>query len=387
MPEKQEKRKILYISGSRADYGLMKKTLETIKNNPRLELAIVATGMHLMPEFGETIQEIRKDGFSPITAQAFYQQDNKPSMVLFLAEFIKEFTKIAIKEVPDFILLLGDRPEMLGGAITGSYLSIPVCHIHGGDKTLTVDEFARHAITKLAHLHFPATRLSAQRIAKMGEEKWRIFIVGAPGLDRISKQKLLNKKEFCQKFGLPSEKPFALVIQHPVSEQARIAGWQMKETLQAITEMDLPAIVIYPNADAGGRKIIKIIEQYCQKNKLIKCFKNLVRIDYLSAMKNAGVIAGNSSSGIIESGFFHLPAINIGERQKDRERGANIIDASHQKENIKKALRKALFDEKFRQKIKSFANPYQTEQTSQKIAKILAQIKITPELLAKQITY
>lgn len=381
------KKKILYISGGRMDYGLMKETLLTIQKNSYLELKIVATGLHLMPKFGKTIQQILKDGFLPIVARATFQQDNKPSMALFLAQCVKELTKIVAKEKPDFILLLGDRAEMLAGAIVGAYLSIPVCHIHGGDVSSTVDESARHSITKLAHLHFPATQKSAQRILKMGEEKWRIFLTGSPAIDAILKEKLLSKKEFCQKMDLDEKREFCLVIQHPVTLEAEKAGWQMEQTLGAVAELSMQTIVIYPNSDAGANQIIAVIEKYAKKYPLIKPFKNLERTLFLSALKNADVMLGNSSSGIIDSPSFHLPAINIGARERDREQSANVINVEHNKIQIKQTIIKAQNDKNFREKVKSCQSPYGNGKTGEKIAKILSEIKINKKLLDKKLTY
>ena len=201
-------RKILYISGTRADYGLMRSVLRSIHNHPDLSLDIVVTGMHLMDEFGNTIDEIKKDGFSYHIVDVQYEDDTKESMAIFIGKFIQELVPVMHSLHPDIILVLGDRGEMLAGAIVGVYMSIPVAHIHGGEVTSTVDDYTRNAITKLAHIHFPATDESAKRIHRMGEDTFRIFVVGAPGLDQILHERLLSHDELEQKYEIDFSKPF-----------------------------------------------------------------------------------------------------------------------------------------------------------------------------------
>ncbi len=381
-----KKRKILYISGTRADYGLIRETLLAIKKNLRLELKIAVTGMHLMPEFGKTVNEVKKDGFEVDMMNVIYQEDSKESMAVFLGKLI-QLLSVKIKEIkPDIILLLGDRAETLTGAIVGSYLSVPVAHIHGGDVSSTIDDTARHAITKLAHIHFPATKKSAERILKMGEEKMRVHVVGAPGLDEIVNKKLIPKEEVALKYGLDLLKPILLTVQHPVTAEINQSGIQMEETMKALKGLGYQVIVIYPNSDAGGRKMIKVIERY-RKIPFIKIYKNIPRTDYLSLLGIVSVMVGNSSSGIIEAPFFDLPFVNIGTRQRGRERAGNVIDVVYNKEEIKKAVRKGLYDKNFIKKMKKMKNPYGDGKTSYKITNTLINIKIDEKLLDKKLSY
>jgi len=381
-----KKRKILYISGTRADYGLMRQVLFSIRKHPKLKIEIVVTGMHLMSEFGKTINEIKRDNFKIHKIEAIYKCDDKKSMANFIGEFILKLTKRIKNIKPDIILVLGDRAEMLAAAIVGTYLTIPVAHIHGGEVTSTVDEIVRQAITKLAHTHIPATKKAAERIIKMGEDGWRVFTVGAPGLDSIFNEKLFPKKEIAKKYNLNLSEPILLIIQHPVSEEIENAGKQMKETMEAIKELNYQSIVIYPNADAGGRKMIKVIEKY-RKYLFIQIYKNISHKDYLSLMRIATAMVGNSSSGIIEAPSFHLPVINIGSRQEGRERARNIIDVGYNKKEIKEAILRAMNDKKFQAKMKRCKNPYGDGRTSIRIVKILNRIKINKRLLYKKITY
>jgi UDP-hydrolysing UDP-N-acetyl-D-glucosamine 2-epimerase len=365
------KRKILYITGTRADYGLMKSVLKGIEKHPKLELEIVATGMQMMEEFGMTINEIKKDGFKIHEIDATYENDNKESMANFIGKFIQLLSK-KVKEIkPDIILLLGDRGEMLAGAIVGAYLTIPVAHLHGGEITSTVDEFSRHAITKLAHIHFSATENSAERIIKMGEDPSNVFVVGAPGLDSILNENMIEPTELSEIYNQNLSKPILLVVQHPVTTEVEDAPDQILETLEAISELKHQTVLIYPNADAGGRRMIEVIKGY-EKYPFIKAFKSIPHREYLSLMRIASVMIGNSSSGIIEAPSFGLPVVNIGSRQEGRQRAENVIDLDYDKEKIKAAIKKALYDKDFKEKVKNCKNHYGDGKAGVRIADILS---------------
>lgn len=379
-------KKILYISGTRADYGLMKNTLFSIGNHKNLKLDIAVCGMHLMNEFGRTIDGIKKDGFNIWKIPVIYEKDDRQAMAEFTGKFIQLLSSAIKKIKPNIILLLGDRGEMLAGAIVGAYLGILTVHIHGGEITATVDEFARHAITKLSHIHLCATQKSKARIIKMGEESSRVYVVGAPGLDEIVNTELFSKKEVEKIYHLDLSKPVLLVVQHPVTSEVNKSSLQMKNIIEAIRKIGCQTIIIYPNADAGGRRMIKVIEEY-QDYPFIQIYKSIPRKDYLSLMKYVSVLIGNSSSGIIEAPSFHLPVVNVGTRQKGRERACNVIDAGYNEMEIKKAILKAIYDKKFREDMKKCKNPYGDGHTSEKIVKILAIIKLDRKLLQKQITY
>ncbi len=375
-------RKILYISGTRADYGLIRSVLRKIDNHPNLSLDIVVTGMHLMAEFGNTIEEIYKDGFHCHVVDVRYEHDTKASMATFIGQFIQKLTPIVSALHPDIILVLGDRGEMLAGAIVGVYLSIPVAHIHGGEVTSTVDDFSRNAITKLAHIHFPATERGRGRIIGMGEDPARIFVVGAPGLDQILEEPLLSKDELAEKYQLDLSKQVILVVQHPVTLEAENAQEQIRETLEAVVSLQCQTVVIYPNADAGGRAMIETINEYT-RYPFLKTFSSIQHRDYLSLLKEASVLVGNSSSAIIEAPSFGLPVVNIGTRQMGRERAINVIDADYNRDSIKKCIKKALFDIEFQNKAKKCKNPYGDGNASEKIVDILAKIDINKNILTK----
>lgn len=379
-------RKILYISGTRADYGLMRSVLRKIHEHPELSLDIIVTGMHLMDEFGHTIDEVRADPYKYYIVDVRYESDTKESMATFIGKFIQSLTPVVSDLKPDIILILGDRGEMLAGAIVGAYLSIPVAHIHGGEVTSTIDDLARHAITKLSHLHFPATEESRERIIRMGEESERIFVTGAPGLDQILEEPLLSTKELAEKYHLDFSKPVILCVQHPVTLEVDDAHVQIRETLEAIASLQLQTIVIYPNADAGGRAMIKVIKGYETHSCIYAC-KSVIHRDYLSLLKNSSILIGNSSSGIIEAASFGIPVINIGTRQHGRQRGINVFDAGYDRNQIKNCIHFILGNESLRNELNKQLNPYGDGTSGEKITKVLNTIVIDTNLLDKSRNY
>ena len=375
-------RKVLYISGTRADYGLMKNTLLQIQQHPALKLEIIATGIHLMPEFGNTVDEIKKDGFTVFEVPAVFEGDTTESMGLFLGKFIQKVVPLISSLKPDFILVLGDRVEMFGAVAAGTYLSIPIAHIHGGDISSTVDDIARHAITKLAHLHFPATELSAKRIQSLGEENWRIQVVGAPGLDSILHESRKSKLDLETFFQIDLSKPVIICVQHAVTLEADQAGLQMVETLEALKKAGYQSIIVYPNADAGGRKIIRIIEKYRDAPNF-KIFKHIERNLFIGLMSQASAMVGNSSSGIIEAASFKLPVINIGTRQQGRERGNNVIDVNYDHQKIMDGIAQVL-SPNFKINLNG-NNPYGDGKAGEKIAQAISAINIDRDLLEKKL--
>ena len=380
------KRRILYISGTRADYGPMVCVLKRLNNSSFIDLKIVATGMHLMPEFGLTINEIKKDGFNFEIIDATYEKDNEESMANFIGVFIQKFSKKIKDYKPDIILVSGDRAEMLAGAIVGAYLTIPVAHIHGGDISSTIDEHVRHAITKLAQVHFPATKKSAERLIRMSEEKWRIHIVGSPAIDAILNEKTIKPNMIATRFNLDLSEPIAIMVQHPVTIEIDAAAKQIRNTLDAIVELECQTILIYPNADAGGREMIKVIKEF-ERYPFVKLFKNLTRKEYLSLLKIGNVMVGNSSSGIIEAPSFNLPVVNIGTRQEGRERAENFfIDVGYDKKEIVNAIKKALHDDEFRENVKNSNNIYGDGNANVHITTILENLRINKTLLQKRMT-
>jgi len=379
------KRKIFYITGTRADYGLMRSTLKAIKDHPQLDLFLVVTGMHLAREFGYTLKEIKKDGFKieakiPVLNAA----DSKISMIHSFGKQVIELAEVFKSKKPDIVLVEGDRGEMLAAAIAGRYLGIVVAHVSGGDiaSNSMLDDPIRDSITKFAQIHFPGTKKSRQRLIKMGEEPERIYLVGDPGTDSISDTEFIKSSVLAKRFNLDLHQPILIVLQHPVSDEADEAGKQMVETMTAIKDLGRQTIVLYPNADAGGRAMIRVIKKY-ERSPFIRIYPNLAHDEFISLMRIASVMIGNSSSGIIEAPFFKLPVVNIGTREAKRERTDNVIDVGYRRKQIVKAVKEALFDKRFKREVKRCKSPYLATNAGEKIAKLLAEIEINKELLKK----
>jgi len=299
---------------------------------------------------------------------------------------LSKMTTVFSRYKPDLVLVLGDRIEMLCTAVTCLYLGIPVGHIHGGDKSATVDELARHAITKLSHIHFPATKTASQRIKKMGEEDWRIHIVGSPALDTILNEQLPDRDEILNEFGIGSDKKFILVTQHPISELIKQSAKQMTIILEAVKHFNLPTIVIYPNADAGGREMIRIIDKE-KNNSFFRIYPSLPFKKFIGLEKEASVWVGNSSAAMIESSSFKTPVVNIGPRQSGREHGGNVINVGYSRQEIISAISKSLNDRHYLSDLQKVVNPWGDGQAGRRIVNVLESLELGPKLLHKQITY
>jgi len=380
-------RKICVVTGSRSEYGLIKPLLKRIKSHSELELELVVTGMHLEKEYGNSLDHIKNDGFKiaiEIPIGPFFGDELSVTKsigleIVNLSSFLKESN-------PDILLVMGDRSEALGAAISAAYLNIPIAHLSGGDSARAgVDESARHAISKFSSIHFPATELSKQRLLKMGEDKWRITLSGEPGIDTIVHSDFLTKKKLSEKLKVSIETDYILLIQHSVSTEPEKSKSQIHETVLALKEIGMKTIFIYPNSDAGGFQIIKYLEDL-RDDKMFFGFDNLPHLEYLTLLKYCSLIVGNSSSGIVESSSFKVPAVNIGIRQDSRERSSNVIDAPHSCDEIVNAIKLGLSDD-FKNSIQKIVNPYGQGNASEIICRKLANIEITEKLIQKKLTY
>ncbi len=381
-----KRKTVAYISGTRADFGLMTPILKAIHNHSDLELLSYATGMHLMPAYGETIHEVEAMFPDTKRIEAVFGIKDPTGTVRFAADYFHKITDELIQTKPEIILILGDRIEMLYSALAAFSLGVPIAHVHGGDKTQTVDDAYRHAITKLAHVHLPATQEAADRIKKLGEEEWRIHLVGAPALDAILHEKLPTREELFRDLGLDLGDKVILVTQHPVSEDTDGSSSQINETLEAVKSFNLPVVVTYPNADTGSQAMIDVIERERQNSKF-KIFKNLAYTNFLALEREATVWVGNSSGAMIESASFGTPVVNIGGRQAGRARGANVIDVHYDRDQIRRAIERSLNDLDYRATLKNIVNLWGDGQTGGRVANILANLEINRRLLEKQITY
>ncbi|NPE27391.1 UDP-N-acetylglucosamine 2-epimerase (hydrolyzing) [Methanococcoides sp. SA1] len=382
--------KICVVTGTRAEYGLLKQIIKQIRKSNDLELQLVATGMHLLPEFGNTVDNIRNDGFIlDAEVPIMVGGNTKSSMATSIGIGVISLTQTFEILEPDIVLILGDRFEIFAAAIAASYSGRIVAHVHGGDRSEGgYDEYTRHSITKISHIHFPATNKSAERILKLGEEPERITIAGSPALETIMEQQLLSKKEICETYLLNPFKEYIIVVQHPLSTCPEKAAEEMEITLDSVINTNKQIIVIYPNNDPGGLQMIEVIKKYEVLHlDQIRSYQSIPFEHYLSLLKNSDLLIGNSSSGIIESPSFNIPVINIGMRQKGREKANNVIDVPHDRKSIEKAIHKAFNDPDFKNEVNACINPYGEGNTSRIICDVLANININRELLIKRTTY
>lgn len=387
------KRKICAVTSNRSDYTRMRSVLDELKKRKDIDLKLVVSGSHILPDFGKTIDAIKKDGFKvDILARTIIEGEDLVAMSKSIGVGIQELSTIFDIIKPDIVLVVGDRFDALSVAIAASIMNIHVAHIQGGEVTGTIDESIRHAITKLAHIHFPATKKSRERIIKMGENPNYVFHVGCPSMDAFAATKLLPKSSLLEieqiknsKVSLDIHKPYCLLIQHPVTTEYSSAFSQMKITLEALYATGIQTIMVYPNVDAGSVDMMQALVDFERNHPdhdkvIIKKFKNIYFNDYIQLLAHASFIIGNSSSGIRESCFFGVPSINIGTRQSSRERGKNIIDVPHDKKKIKEAINKCIKIGKF-----SKENLYGNGNAGKEIARTLAVISLPS--IQKMINY
>ena len=379
-------RKIAVVTGTRAEYGLLYWIIKGIHEDPELDLQLIVTGTHLSPEYGLTVEEIEMDGL-PIAEriEMLLSSDTETAIATSMGLGMIGFARAFENLMPDIVLVLGDRYEILSAVAAAVPFRIPVAHIHGGETTEgAMDESFRHAITKMSHLHFPSTPQYAQRIIQMGENPKNVFCFGAPGLDSIFKFRLIEKKTLGKNLSLPVDKEWGIVTFHPETLEKKKAQIQIKELLQAVEKFqEIYWIFTLPNADTESRIILESIDSYVrEKRENSRLFKSLGQLNYLSLLKSAVVMVGNSSSGIIEAPSFGLPVVNIGDRQKGRIRTKNVIDVPLCKEKlIGQAIREALSN-RFKESLRELKNPYGNGQTSETIVNTLR--KINPQDLIKK---
>ncbi|MEM8642742.1 MAG: UDP-N-acetylglucosamine 2-epimerase [Cyanobacteria bacterium P01_G01_bin.54] len=315
--------KILFVTGSRGEWGYIRPILQLCKANPDVEYHLCVTNMHLLPAYGLSKQEIEQDGFK-IHDPIYMSLDgyNHLSMVKSLGIFLTSFSDVLASAQPDWIMLAGDRGEQLMAAIAGGLCYIPVGHIQAGELSGNIDGMTRHAIGKYAHLHFAANEDAAQRLIRLGEEPFRVKHVGAPQVNELVAGQVTDFSKLCEQHSLPLKKQgYLLVVQHPVTEEMHLAQEQIQVTMRLLSDIALPKIVILPNNDAGSHLIREGIEQY--RHGDFYPFANLKREEYLSFLKHTACLVGNSSSGLLEAPTFKVPVVNLGRRQIGRLRGLN----------------------------------------------------------------
>ena len=334
-------RRVTVVSGNRSDYARVKAVIAAMTDRQDLESTLIVIGAHLLPDFGSTIEQIRQDSF-PIfaTARTIIEGEDPASMSKSIGLGVMELTTLFSIGAPDIVLISGDRFEILSAAIAASAMNIYLAHLQGGEVTGTFDESIRHSVTKLAHLHFPATEEARARIIQMGEAPESVHVVGCPSIDIIVDLPWVDRKTICQEYRLNPAEPFLIVVQHPVTTEFEETGDQIRWTLQAAEELKMQGLMIYPNVDAGSERMVRAIRHMEEAGLLQRLhkYKHIPLEDFIQVMRHAAVIVGNSSAAIREGSFLGTPAVNVGTRQHRRERGKNIIDVGYNTNAIREAI-------------------------------------------------
>ena len=383
-------RKILAVTGIRSEYDIMSSVFRAIANHPVLELQLVVTGAHLSDAYGRSVNEIHEDGFVVADEiESLLNGDQASSRVKSMAIQLQGLVQTVSRVKPDILLVLGDREEAMTTALVGAYMNIPVAHIAGGDRVVgNVDDHVRHAVTKLAHIHFVTNSESADRVSRLGEQPFRVFNVGNPGLDRLLEVPQIDSTALSASLGFPivDGAPLLMVIQHIISTEIDQAYDQMRITLEAVRELGLPTVLSYPNSDAGSQQMIKAIREFESLPNLYTA-KNIPRLAFVNLMRRASCLLGNSSAGILEAPLLKLPVVNVGNRQQGRLHAGNVEFVAHDKLQIVQAVQRAVFNEKYRASVSACTNPYGDGKSSARIAEVLATIPLNDALLIKDITY
>ena len=377
---------ICVVTGSRAEYGLLYWLLKEIQATPEFDLQIAATGMHLSPEFGLTYKEIEKDGFKINKKVEMLLTSDTSSAIskstgLGMIGFADAFNDLN----PDLLIVLGDRYEIFAATTVAMFAKIPIAHIHGGETTQgAFDEAIRHSLTKMAWWHFVAADEYENRVIQLGEDPARVFNVGGLGVDAIKKIKLLSKKELIKNTGIQFRKKNLLVTYHPVTLEKQTSQKHFQVLLDVLQELkNVYLIFTMPNADSDGRIIKKMINEFTDNNKERSIsFTSMGRLKYLSTLQFVDGVIGNSSSGLAEAPTFKVGSINIGDRQKGRLKADSVIDCKPTKASIKQSI-ETLYSKDFRNILSAVQNPYGKGNASEKIMKILREVKI-PEQLKKE---
>jgi len=369
--------KTAVFTTSRADYGLLYPLIKKINEDSYFELMLVVAGNHFLPEYGYTVSEIRKDGFTHFDEiKTFNGGDNERDILFSIADSIKDVSMLLDKLRPEVVIILGDRYELWSISIPSVIHRIPIVHIHGGETTSgSTDEVVRHSITKAASIHFASIEEYRKRIISMGEDPSRVFAVGALAIDNMKQSNLLSIDELSLLTGVDFGENIGLLTYHPVTFDDYFSSTKkIKEVLDAVVESDILALITMPNADVGGMVVFKEISAYLDKYpQRLRLIKNLGHTAYLSAMKYAKIMIGNSSSGIIESASFKLPVVNIGDRQDGRMKPANIIDCKCKCADIILGIEKAL-SKIFNDGLRELENPYGDGKAAGRIIQILKSI-------------
>ena len=378
-------RRIAVVTVARSDYGIYKSILHAIRMDKELELRLLVGGMHLSPEFGNTVTDIESDGFEiAAKIEMLLSSDSAEGVAKSIGLGVLGFAQAYADVRPDLLLLLGDRFEMLSAAVAALPYGMPIAHIHGGESTEgAMDEAIRHSITKMSHLHFASTEVYAKRIIQMGEEPWRVTVSGAPALDSLAKIPLLKKEALEERFGFRLKDKTLLVTYHPVTSEPEDTTHHIEELLAALKESGFALIFTSPNADHQGRSILQKIQDFVLHHPRAWFVANLGQQGYFSLMGQVAAMVGNSSSGMIEAASFGLPVVNIGSRQRGRVHGQNVLNVGYERKEISEGIRRAT-QPPFKLSLANMKNSYGDGQAAEKIVSKLKNTPLNRELLVKR---
>ena len=370
-------RKICVVTGTRAEYGLLSRLMRMIKDSPMTQLQVIATNMHLSPKFGNTYQEIEKDGFTidrriPIIDEN--DKDDAVTTVKSMAKALAGFADAYNELRPDLVVVLGDRYEILAAATAALIERIPIAHIHGGEVTEgAFDDAIRHSITKMSQLHFASTEAYRKRIIQLGEQPDRVFYTGAVGVENVKRLPLMSKEEVEKEIDFKIDENTILVTYHPVTLGNRTAKDDIDDFIASLEERkDLRVIFTMPNSDTGSQFIVEAVNGFVGRNRgRAKAFKSLGVVRYLSVMKQVAAVVGNSSSGIVEVPSFGIPTLNIGDRQKGRIQAESTYNCLPDKESVLKGL-DTILSKEFRELASKVHNPYEKANTAEEIFKVIS---------------
>lgn len=378
-------RSVGLVTSARSDWGAQRPVAEALRAREDIELHIIAAGMHLAEGFGHTVDEIVADGFEVAHRLDFLDpQDTPEAIALSMGQGVRAFSRLFGEWRPDVLMVLGDRFDMFPAVVAATPLLIPVAHVHGGEVTTgAFDDALRHAMTKMSHLHFASTEECARRIRQMGENPAHVHVVGAPGLDDLLKLEPVGDEALRADFGFDGARANVLVVYHPETLAYRDVPRDIAEVLGALETVDGNLVIIRPNADTAHGAIQAAIDAFCEQHRQARAPQSLERRSYLSLMRAASVMVGNSSSGILEAPSFGLPVVNVGLRQAGRQQAANVIDCQPITGEVAAAIQKAL-SPAFAESLSGLENLYGDGHSAERIAHILATTPLTHELTSKR---
>ncbi len=378
-------KRILIITERRADFSRFKPIIKLIEKDKKLDYRLIVTGIHLVKKYGYTINEINKEKFKIFSKfkmfdNKYFLKNDGSEMVRAIGKVFLNISKLIKKSKPDLILSGFDIAANFAISVAGAHMNVPVAHIQGGEVSGTIDESLRHATSKFSNFHFTANKETKNRLIRLGEIPKNIYPVGCPSIDALLSEKLLSKESIIRKFKIDLNKKFLLVIQHPVTSEQNTL-FQIKQTLSAIKNSNMQHLVVFPNNDAGSKKILQEI-----KKANINYVPTLTLTEYRTLLGGKMILLGNSSSGVHEAASFKVPVVNIGSRQSGRYKPSNVINVNYNKKEIAKAIKK-VNSKSFYKKIKKIKNPYGDGKSALKIIKIIKKLNLKNFNTQKKLTY